>query len=211
MNLKQAFTFAAALTCLAPNIFVASAAQIGGPIETPTDIPSVQHEESRCTDSPLPLILLVETTGGSSWPVECKTTFTSKNTWCSETGVLSSHCPKACGMCQLYKCSDSKGTFLMQNGCDRDCSWLQGSSERRKRIECKRGAVAKTCRATCNFCDSDDTAVTNKPSTELGAVPSAVPSFDPSLVPSAVPSNKPSLVPTNAPSVQLSNPPSREL
>mmetsp|Transcript_2219 Transcript_2219/g.2995 ORF Transcript_2219/g.2995 Transcript_2219/m.2995 type:complete len:652 (+) Transcript_2219:116-2071(+) len=251
MNLKHAFVFSIAFTCLAPNIFAASAAQGGAVLADSEDsrYQSTPHastsrksvstiandnrilhddhgdageltmlqelkaipalDKSRCRDSPL--ILLLETTGGSKIPFACKSMLKSNNTSCSASGVLASHCPKACGMCQLYKCSDSKGTFLMQNGCDRDCSWLQGSSERRKRIECKRGAVAKTCRATCNFCDSDDTAVTNKPSTELGAVPSAVPSFDPSLVPSAVPSNKPSLVPTNAPSVQLSNPPSREL
>ena len=165
-----------------------------------------------CKDSPLEILL--ETTGGSKIRGACKSMLLSKHTSCSESGVLASHCPKACGMCLLYKCSDSEGTFLMRNGRDRDCSWLVGKNPKKKRIECKKPSVAKTCRATCKFCPSDDT-VTNEPSTELSAVPSAVPSFSPSTelsaVPSAVPSNKPSLLSTNAPSVQLSNRPSREL
>ena len=99
----------------------------------------------------------------------------------------------------------------MRNGRDRDCSWLVGKNPKKKRIECKKPSVAKTCRATCNFCASDDTE-SNQPSiSESSASPSAVPSLGPSLAPSAVPSIVPSLVSTNAPSVQLSNPPSREL
>ena len=80
------------------------------------------------------------------------------------------------------------------------CSSLLGSSEKRKKNKCKKPAVAKTCRATCNFCDSDDT-VTNKPSTELSAVPSAVPSNKPSTELSAVPSAVPSFIPSNSPTV----------
>jgi hypothetical protein len=150
-------------------------------------IPALDNK-SRCRDSPLKLLL--KTTGGSSIAFKCKSMSKSENTWCSETGVLASHCPKACGMCPLYRCSDSEGTFLMGNGRDRDCSWLQERTPRRKGIECKKSPVAKTCRATCNFCASDDdTGSTNQPSiAALSAVPSAVPSFGPSSVPTNAPS-----------------------
>ena len=151
-----------------------------------------------CKDSPLEILL--ETTGGSKIPFACKSMLLSKNTSCSESGVLASHCPKACGMCPSKKCSDSEGTFLMRNGRDRDCSWLVGKNPKKKRIGCKKPSVAKTCRATCEFCPSDDTE-SNQPSiSESSTSPSAVP-----------PSFGPSLVSKNAPSVQLSNLPSREL
>lgn len=80
----------------------------------------------------------------------------------------------------------------MKNGCDRDCSWLQGTSARRKEIECKKSSVAETCRATCNFCATDDTE-SNQPSISLSGVPSAVPSVL-SLAPSPVPSTSPSSI-----------------
>ena len=245
MNLKQAFTFVAALTCLSPNIFVASAAAQSGVVlvdseqhsrhqstphastsldgvsiandnrilydadhayTTTDELKTMPEEESqaipaldepRCKNSPLKL--LIETSGGSIFPLECKyTMLKSKKTQCSETGVLASHCPKACGMCPLYTCSDSKGTFLMGNGSERNCSWLASLNPEQKRSRCKKSSFAKTCRATCKFCPSDDTE-SNQPSTELSTVPSAVPSFAPSLVS------------TNAPSVQLSDTPTREL
>mmetsp|Transcript_478 Transcript_478/g.794 ORF Transcript_478/g.794 Transcript_478/m.794 type:complete len:590 (-) Transcript_478:84-1853(-) len=193
MNVKLTYAIFIALTCLAPDVFAAAA-----------------HP---CIDSPLKILL--KTTGGSGIPFKCHWMRNSKHVqaWCSNAAEIASHCPKVCGKCPSHGCSNSQGTFMIGKGGNKEttCSSLLGSSDKNKKKNCKKSAVASTCRATCELCDSDDTE-SNQPSiSESSASPSAVPSFGPSLVPSAVPSNKPSLVPTNAPSVQLSNPPSREL
>eukprot|EP00554_Chaetoceros_debilis_P015889 CAMPEP_0194125226 /NCGR_PEP_ID=MMETSP0150-20130528/59349_1 /TAXON_ID=122233 /ORGANISM="Chaetoceros debilis, Strain MM31A-1" /LENGTH=387 /DNA_ID=CAMNT_0038819023 /DNA_START=108 /DNA_END=1267 /DNA_ORIENTATION=+ len=220
MNLKHAFVFSIAFTCLAPNIFAASAAQGGAVLADSEDsrYQSTPHastsrksvstiandnrilhddhgdageltmlqelkaipalDKSRCRDSPL--ILLLETTGGSKIPFACKSMLKSNNTSCSASGVLASHCPKACGMCQLYKCSDSEGDILdeksgvLASHCPKACGMCQlykcSDSEgtflmrngrdrdcswlvgEKKRIGCKKPSVAKTCRTTCKFC-----------------------------------------------------------
>jgi len=154
----------------------------------PKAIPATNNNQSPCKDSPLEILL--ETTGGSAIPFTCKSLKKKHNNayaWCSQTGVLGSHCPEVCGKCPLYGCSDSQGTFLMEDGCDRDCSWLQGSSARRKEIECEKPSVAKTCRATCNFCSPS-------PTTFPSAIPSASPSRSLKPTTSPVPSTLPSSI-----------------
>ncbi len=79
-------------------------------------------EEPSCNDSPLRILL--ETKGGSSIPFKCRSmqeSDTKKYTSCSDKGVLATHCPKVCGLCANYRCSDSQGIFFTGKGKARDC------------------------------------------------------------------------------------------
>ncbi len=120
-----------------------------------TGIASVWRSKlPRCSDSPLQLQL--DTAGGSNIPYDCKWMSRNKGGYvCSENGVLSSHCPSACGQCSVSsRCADSQGTFILNSkgGKAKDCAWLDDGGDKRINKQCSRPSIAKTCRATCNVC-----------------------------------------------------------
>jgi hypothetical protein len=103
----------------------------------------------RCVDSPLQF--QVESVGGSSLPFFCKWAKENrKNLDCSDTGKVATHCPQACSKCWDLKCSDAKGSFFKPSGKETTCVSVRKAKNTRKL--CKKSHIAKTCRATCNYC-----------------------------------------------------------
>ena len=110
------------------------------------------NRNNKCANSPLQF--QVETVGGSLLPFSCKWARQNKDKFtCSNEGQVATHCPKVCGTCSEYGCSDSDGVFFMRNGKEGKCSWLQEMSEGKRIKQCKKPSVAKTCRETCKFCE----------------------------------------------------------
>jgi len=106
----------------------------------------------KCVNSPLQF--QVETVGGSLLPFSCKLAVQNKNkVTCSNQGQVATHCPKVCGKCSEYECSDSEGVFFMGEGKKRECSWLTQMGESKRIKKCKKLKVAQTCRETCKFCE----------------------------------------------------------
>ena len=111
------------------------------------------NKNSKCTNSPLKF--QVETVGGSLLPFSCKWAAQNEDTFtCSNKGQVATHCPKVCGTCSEYGCSDSEGVFFTKNGKKRECSWLQEMKMSKRINKCKKTpSIAETCRETCNFCE----------------------------------------------------------
>ncbi len=131
-------------------------AAVGFPFYTQADqrgVSSVWRNPSRppnCVDSPLQF--RVESVGGSSLPFRCKWARENKKILdCSDAGKVATHCPHSCGKCWDLKCSDAEGSFFKTNGKEMTCASVR-ESERTERL-CEKLRVARTCRATCNYCE----------------------------------------------------------
>ncbi len=107
-----------------------------------------------CSDSPLKFA--VETVGGSLLPYSCSLAARNLDTLNCSGNVAATHCPKTCGACNQYECSDAEGVFFYGRSGDKKslkCSKLKKMSEDKRNRKCKKDNVKLTCRETCNLCE----------------------------------------------------------
>jgi len=81
----------------------------------------------------------------------------------AEAGLnIKSHCPATCGGCEEFGCSDTIGTFILEEeGNDhdhvtKDCCWLDSLSDEMKKAVCSEHHIQRTCQETCGFCSDDN-------------------------------------------------------
>lgn len=65
---------------------------------------------------------------------------------------IKSHCPVSCGACEEFSCSDTIGSFILDNEESKECCWLDSLGDDVKRMTCSEGRIQKTCRKSCGFC-----------------------------------------------------------
>ena len=99
--------------------------------------------------------MILRTSDGDTVPFRCKQASKFKAGFsCNKTGDLASHCPKACGTCSEYQCSDSEASFLVGEK-ERDCVWLENLNPSKKTAMCSKHFFADTCHKTCNICGDE--------------------------------------------------------
>ncbi len=138
------------------------------PTASPSDVPfgNTHSPTSRplCVDSPLMFIAQ----GKSQC---CKWVAENPEERCNEMWArgaeaalnIKSHCPMTCGGCDEFGCSDTIGTFILDDGDDdendlisKDCCWLDSLSEELKKAMCSEHRIQRTCQETCGFCLGDN-------------------------------------------------------
>lgn len=58
------------------------------------------------------------------------------------------HCPDACGTCDIYSCGDSEAEFLLKDGTRMDCTFNKSSLFEIVRL-CRDPQIKSACRHTC--------------------------------------------------------------
>ncbi len=131
------------------------------PTVPPTNAPTMGPTISSCVDSPLMFI-------AQGTPRCCQWISEKPEVRCNDMWALGaqaqlnikSHCPRACGGCKDYGCSDTIGSFILEeeihHETTKECCWLESLSEEMKNTFCSESRIQRTCKETCGYCVVED-------------------------------------------------------
>ena len=120
------------------------------PSVSPTLVPSSSPTEE-CADSSL--LALV---GEDNEATACELVSSDPRKFCKVKKILT-HCPRACGVCDIFGLSDSTATFIYKGYKKRTCKRVRGKRALAAKKLCDNDGIRNTCRFTCSlFCKKDE-------------------------------------------------------
>lgn len=104
-----------------------------------------------CVDSNAEMRM--DTTYMDNIPFFCRWVNKGEGSTCDTSGLLKEHCPKSCGTCTDYICSDSMATFVV-NGSETSCLILSMLPDPANiEVVCQNNnKIRRSCRHTCGYC-----------------------------------------------------------